>query len=170
MLDTTSIQKIYESANGSLEAITTFMEKISAYSDFPFYKKVHLLCKIMERLGHWKVMENSNFYKIPPMDYHLMNMAWKLEMINLPSLTEEKITNYELLPSEHEFLIRHLCANAYRKLASYSGLDPYKIDDIMWMESRRRCQEEPYNCNACHFNPICRKLKTGFPLVETIRY
>lgn len=165
-----SIQKIYESVSASLREFVYSMEDFDAYSDFPFFKKAHLLCKMMERMGKWKLIESPAFKKIPPIDYHLMNMAWKLGLIELPSLTEQKLTTYELLPLGHEFFIRMKCVDAYLKLAEYSGLDPYKIDDIMWMESRRNCQKEPYTFNECLFDPVCLKDKSGFPLVETHRY
>lgn len=165
-----SLQKVYENVKGSLKGFVYFMEGFDAYSDFPFCKKAHLLCKIMERIRKWKMIEDSDFKKIPPIDYHLMNMAWKLGIVELPSLTEQKLCNYEILPSGHESVIRFKCAETYLRLAGYSGLDPYKIDDIIWMESRKNCQEEPYTCSKCLFDAICLKDKTGFPIVETYRY
>lgn len=165
-----SLQRVYERVKGSLEAFVYFMEDFNAYSDFPFCKKAHLLCKIMERVEKWKMKESSDFRKIPPIDYHLMNMGWKLEMIELPSLTEQKLEKYEPLTPSHEFIVRYRCAEAYQRLANYSGLDPYKIDDIMWRESRKNCQKEPYRCSTCLFDSVCPKAKTGFPLVETHRY
>jgi hypothetical protein len=165
-----SLQKVYEKVKGNLRRFVYAMEDFAAYSDFPFCKKAHLLCKIMERIRKWKMVEDPDFKKIPPIDYHLMNIAWKLGIVKLPSLTEQKLGNYKLLPSGHEFVMRFKCVEAYGELASHSGLDPYKIDDIMWMESRKNCQEEPYTCNKCLFDAICLKDKTGFPLVETHRY
>lgn len=165
-----SLQKAYEKVKGNLRSFVYFMENFKAYSDFPFCKKAHLLCKIMERTGKWNMIEGADYTKIPPIDYHLMNMAWKLQIIELPSLTEQKLKNYELLVPSHEFVLRYKCAEAYQRLASYSELDPYKIDDIMWMESRRNCQEEPYTCENCLFDTVCHKNRTGFPLVKTHRY
>jgi hypothetical protein len=170
LLKVGSIQKVYELVEGSLKRFVYFMEGFDAYSDFPFYKKAHLLCKIMERIGKWKMIEDSDFRKIPPIDYHLMNMAWKLGILRLPSLIEQKLSKYELLPPGYEFVMRFKCAKAYLELANLSGLDPYKMDDIMWMESRKKCQKEPYKCPKCLFDTICPKDKTGFPLVETHRY
>jgi len=165
-----SLQKAYQNAEGNLESLIYFMEGFHAYSDFPFFKKAHLLCKIMERIGQWKMVESNDFKKLPPIDYHLMNIAWKLGIVVLPPPTEQKLANYELLTSNHEFLIRFRCAEAYQRLASQSGLDPYMIDDIMWMESRKNCQKEPYSCTDCLFDTVCSKNKTGFPLIETFRY
>ena len=170
LLEVGSIQRIYENENASLKGFCSAMENFDAYSDFPFCKKAHLLCKIMERIGRWRMIEDPDFRKIPPIDYHLVNMAWKLGLIELLSSTEQRLVSYELLPPGDEFLIRTKSVDAYLKLAERSGLDPYRIDDIMWMESRKNCQREPYTCDECLFDSVCLKDKVGFPLVETHRY
>jgi len=164
-----SLHQIY-CADHSLANILTTMEKFEAYRDFPLYKKAHLLCKILQRIKQWMVIESPLYPKIPPIDYHLMNLAWKLGLVEITLDLEELFTAYAPLPSIVELTFRLRCADAYLQMSKLSGIDAYNIDDIMWMESRKNCQLTPYCCSECLFNTVCQKNKQGFPVINTYRY
>jgi len=156
--------------NPSLENILTMMEQFEAYRDYPLFKKAHLLCKILQRINQWTVVESTAYPKIPPIDYHLMNMAWKLGLVSLSRRIQTKLEKYQPLKPKEELRFRCLCANAYLEMSRQSKIDAYNIDDVMWMESRKNCQTPPYNCCACLFQNFCNKGQTGFPVVSTYRY
>jgi len=162
------VHKTFMEGQQSIAALSQILESCSAYADAPFCKKAHLLAKIMERQGYWKVSDPEN--KLPPIDYHLINMATKLDLVTISPNMASKLAGYQPLNSTEELQLRSTCADAYRAITRHSGIDPYKLDDIIWSESRRNCQLPPYRCEQCLFNPICHKNITGFPVVETYRY
>lgn len=167
------LHNIYRQARGELGPILLKLENFAAYRDFPLFKKAHLLCKITSRRGFWKLKETKHFPKLPPIDYHLMNLAWKLQLVTVPKPIEKYFINYQPIPEQIELLFRWECAKAYRKLAELSQYDPYILDDIFWRNSRMHCQNPPYNCSQCLFKNVCPSKngrKVGFPVVETYRY
>jgi hypothetical protein len=164
-----SLHKLYLQSP-QLSNILMALENFSAYRDAPLYKKAHLVCKILQRIKLWNLVGSGKFPKIPPIDYHLMNMAWKLGIVQPPETIDRKFQTFAPLNIGEELAFRTACAGAYIKISKASGIDPYNIDDVMWMESRLNCQIEPYRCDACAFNSVCQKIRHGFPVVDTPRY
>jgi hypothetical protein len=162
------IHKSFMEGQQKIATLAQLLERCMAYADAPFCKKAHLLAKIMERQGYWTVADPEN--KLPPIDYHLINMAVKLNLIEVATDITPKLAACQALSPDDEWRLRSACADAYRALGHQSGVDPYKLDDILWSESRRNCQIAPYNCKQCLFDPVCHKNVVGFPVVETYRY
>jgi hypothetical protein len=172
-----SDHKLLSNGNGFLERCEIF----EGYGDRPFYKKANLVAKILERRGIWKFKDPEN--KIPPIDYHLQNMAYKLGMIDIPNNLKRKIKGNVFLNYQEEYNLRQACVKAYKTIAIESCTDPYYLDDHFWGESRKYCQEVPLNCDgmnekrACLFREVCtayssdKELKQlTIPLVDTYRY
>jgi hypothetical protein len=179
-----SFHEIYEKSGHKLAGREGFLERceiFEGYRDSPFYKKAHLAAKILERRKVWKFKDQEN--KIPPIDYHLQNMAYKLGMIDIPSDLKRKIKENVPLNSKEEYELRKACGKVYKIVTRESGIDAYCLDDHFWNESRKYCQELPLNCDgknekrACIFREVCDAYNKSpelrqltIPLVETYRY
>jgi len=182
-----NFDEIYEKSghrllwNGFLGGFLTRCEEFEGYRDPIFFKKANLLAKVMERRGLWKFKDPEN--KNPPINYHIPNIAYKTGMIVLPPPLMAKIREKTPLNEDDEFKLRLATVEAYRIVASESGIDPYKIDDDAWNESRKYCQEPPLNCDGvnerrpCFWRDVCAAYNVKpelrqltIPLVDTHRY
>jgi hypothetical protein len=167
-----SKHRLIDNGNGFLERCEIF----DGYRDPYLFKKANLVAKIMERRGLWKFEDPEN--KIPPIDYHLQNVAIKSGIVKIISKElKKKIKNKEFLTLDEELELRMACKEAYKIIYDISGIDPYYLDDDIWYEGRKYCQFEPPNCEGAFLSPICLannsnpKLKNySQPLVETWRY
>jgi len=136
------------------------MDRASAYYDPVFHKKANLLAKVMERRGLWKFNDPEN--KLPPIDYHLQNLAIKQGLVRILSVDLRiKLKHAIEISLREEYEIRRSCAVAYKYICSLADIDPYYLDDIYWGYGRKNCQLSPPDCNGsetgepCPFRTVC---------------
>jgi hypothetical protein len=149
-------------------------EIFKGYADKPLFKKANLLAKVMERRGLWKF--NDPEHKIPPIDYHLQNVAIKSGMVTILSKELiEKIRRREFLNFDEELALRIACKKSFGIVSKVSGIDPYHLDDYFWEEGRKFLQIEPPNYKdallANFYSSMPREiLSLPYVYVDTWRY
>lgn len=164
-LDIPSLNK-----GGFLQRFETF----EGYADKPLFKKANLLAKVMERRGLWKFDDPKN--KIPPIDYHLQNVAIKSGMVTiLSNELVEKMKRREFLNIDEELALRIACKKGFEIVSQFSRIDPYYLDDYFWEEGRKFLQiEHPNYKDALLANFYAKTpreiLSLPYVYVDTWRY
>ena len=144
-----SAYAIVEESRGYLrrgvgEGLIDLLKVFSAYQD-PVEKKAFLLAKFLER--RMVVRFNDPYNKEVPVDNHLVRIALRLGMVSVDGNTIERIRLKIDFDWREDVALRLAVRQAYKLLAAYSGLDPFILDDFLWLFGRRCCLTE---------NPVCK--------------
>jgi hypothetical protein len=125
-----------------------------AYQD-PVEKKAYLLAKFLERRGVLRVADPHN--KEVPVDNHLTRIALRLGLVNVDSDTLESIAYGRPFTWEEDVELRLAVRMAYKEAARAGGLDPFILDDFLWLFGRKCCTRDSPVCRAgCRDD--CRRL------------
>ncbi len=155
----------------------------TAYQD-PVEKKAFLLAKFLERRGVLPIYDQYN--KEVPVDNHLVRIALRLGIIKVDTELLEKIASgVEVLPEE-DIVLRYNTRLAYKIVAQEGGIDPFVMDDFLWMFGRKCCTRETpackYGCsdkcrkingcsdNRCIFYEICSARRNPLLMVNEHRF
>jgi len=132
-----------KSEYGFIDLLKTF----KAYQD-PLEKKPFLLAKFLERRGVVRFMDPWN--KDVPVDNHLVRIAVRLGIVVVDEVTVERMSINDDFTWEEDVLLRTATRLAYRAVAASAGVDPFILDDFLWMFGRRCCTREYPTCrNGC---------------------
>ncbi|MEB3774154.1 MAG: hypothetical protein GSR86_04420 [Desulfurococcales archaeon] len=144
------------------------LKVFKAYQD-PVEKKAFLLAKFLERRNVLEVADHWN--KEVPVDNHLARIAVRTGIIGLSRQLIERIARQKPLTAWEDTMIRMAARQGYRIVSQASGIDPFTLDDFLWLFGRRCCtREEPVcrtgcrrvcsaieGCNGgCILAPACR--------------
>ncbi len=127
-------------AGGFINELKVF----KAYQD-PVEKKAYLLAKFLERRGVLHIADPHN--KEVPVDNHLARIAVRLGIVRVDRDTLEAIALGRPFTWEEDVLLRMTARLAYKEAAREAGVDPFVIDDFLWMFGRKCCTRE---------DPVCR--------------
>jgi len=120
------------------------LKVFKAYQD-PVEKKPYLLAKFLERRGILRVADPHN--KEVPVDNHLTRVALRLGLVDVDSDTLESIAYGRHFTWEEDVELRLAVRMAYKEAAKAAGLDPFILDDFLWLFGRKCCTRD---------SPICR--------------
>ncbi|MCE4621590.1 MAG: hypothetical protein F7B95_04045 [Desulfurococcales archaeon] len=130
-----------DAAEGFIDLLKVF----KAYQD-PVEKKAFLLAKFLERRGILIIQDQEN--KEVPVDNHLVRIAVRLGIVDLDTQTLEKIALGEEFSWEEDVFLRIATRTAYKLLALSAGVDPFILDDFLWLFGRKCCLREKPVCRA----------------------
>jgi hypothetical protein len=148
-----------------------FIDRLKVFIAFqdPVEKKPYLLAKFLERRGVLEVRDPHN--KEVPVDNHLTRIAIRLGMVIVDEETREAIASRRPFTWEEDALIRLAARVAYKEASRAGGVDPFILDDYLWLFGRRCCTRDSPSCLAgcrdacrrlggcssgtCIFRPIC---------------
>ena len=128
-------------ADGFIDRLKVF----KAYQD-PVEKKAFLLAKFLERRGVVRFLDPEN--KEVPVDNHLVRIALRLGMVRLSSDLMEAVRLKRHFTPWEDVMLRLAVREAYRIAASEGGVDPFIMDDFLWLFGRRCCTREKPVCRA----------------------
>ncbi len=150
---------------GFLDRLKVF----AAYQD-PVEKKPLLLAKFLERRGVLQVDDPWN--KDVPVDNHLARIAVRTGIVRVDKETLEKIAAGIEFSPEEDVMLRYAARLAWRIVAQESGIDPFILDDFLWMFGRKCCTRDSPACRSgcvegcqaiggcrggtCVLRPVCR--------------
>ncbi|MEB3816984.1 MAG: hypothetical protein LRS46_03480 [Desulfurococcales archaeon] len=120
-----------------------------AYQD-PVEKKAYLLAKFLERRRILEVVDHFN--KEVPVDNHLTRIALRLGIVEVDDDTLEAIAAGRPFTWEEDVMLRMAARIAYKEAARAGGMDPFILDDFLWLFGRKCCTRD---------NPLCRRNCSG---------
>ena len=121
------------------------LKVFAAYQD-PVEKKAFLLAKFLERRGVLPVHDPWN--KEVPVDNHLARIAVRTGIVWVDDETLEKIAGGVEFTPEEDVMLRYATRVAYKAVAREAGIDPFILDDFLWMFGRRCCTREAPTCRS----------------------
>ncbi|ESQ21031.1 MAG: hypothetical protein CISAcid_10640 [uncultured Acidilobus sp. CIS] len=121
------------------------LKAFKAYQD-PVEKKAFLLAKFIERRGVIRFQDPQN--KDVPVDNHLTRIALRTGIVEVDRGTLARIARRLPFEPEEDALLRLAVRRAYRVVAQEAGLDPFVMDDFLWLFGRRCCTFESPSCAA----------------------
>lgn len=121
------------------------LKVFAAYQD-PVEKKAFLLAKFLERRGVLPVHDPWN--KEVPVDNHLARIAVRTGIVWVDGETLEKIAGGIEFTPEEDVMLRYAARTAYKVVAREAGMDPFILDDFLWMFGRKCCTREAPSCRA----------------------
>ncbi|MCE4611410.1 MAG: hypothetical protein F7B17_05510 [Desulfurococcales archaeon] len=126
------------------EGLIDRLKVFTAYQD-PVEKKAFLLAKFLERRGVVRFLDSEN--KEVPVDNHLVRIALRLGIVSVDRGLMERIRSRAELDWREDVILRLAVREAYKIVAEAGGIDPFILDDFLWMFGRKCCTRE---------NPVCR--------------
>ncbi|MEB3765543.1 MAG: hypothetical protein GSR77_05210 [Desulfurococcales archaeon] len=128
---------------GTGEGFIDRLKIFTAYQD-PVEKKPFLLAKFLERRGILPVYDPYN--KEVPVDNHLVRIAIRLGIIKVDTILLEKIAAGIEVSPEEDIVLRYNTRIAYKLVSQHGGIDPFIMDDFLWMFGRKCCTRETPVC------------------------
>lgn len=127
----TTESKLFNSGYGFYE----LLENIRAFSD-PFRKKSSFLIKLLEDARLVRISDRESF--IPIMDYHMQRVMLRTGcvLVSDPHLSHA-LKQKQKLASDEE--VRAACIEAMRLIATHSGIDLLRLNDVFWSLGRSCC-------------------------------
>ena len=155
------------------------LKVFKAYQD-PVEKKAFLLAKFLERRHVLEVADHYN--KEVPVDNHLVRIAVRTGIVGLSRPMIEKMARFVPFTVWEDVSLRLAARQAYRIVSQASGIDPFILDDFLWMFGRRCCTRENPTCRSscrsgcnavggcngggsCIFSPVCRAYRNPLLMV-----
>ncbi len=166
------IMKLYGGSVLNLVSATTLrgpqgllsrLKALHAYQD-PVEKKAFLLVKFLERRGLLRVADEENLEV--PVDNHLVRIALRLGIVELPQQLERKVKDRVEVSHEEDALIRLAVRAAYKKVAVEAKVKPTILDDLLWSMGRKICTHGEPRCTQCPLRKACRTYNEGLEPVE----
>ncbi len=152
---------------GVAEGFIDRLKVFKAYND-PVEKKAFLLAKFLERRRVARFLDPEN--KEVPVDNHLVRIALRLGMVKPSEDLMEAIRLRRTFTPWEDVFLRLAVRKAYRVAAEEGGVDPFIMDDFLWLFGRRCCTREApvcrvgcrarcsavHGCNGgCSLAPVC---------------
>jgi len=138
-----SVSRLIGESGGMLKdggrGLVDRLKALTAYSD-PVEKKPYLLAKFLERRGLFRAKDKWN--KEVPVDNHLTRIALRLGLVEPPSWMKHMIMGGKHFSWEDDAMLRLAVRKAYKISAMHVGLDPFILDDFLWMFGRKCCVYE----------------------------
>lgn len=162
---------LWSDCSEDIETLHEILNNTEGFRD-PLAKKTQMYVKFMDYQGIWNPNENSE--TVPPLDYHLMNLAIKTGIIKVNNKDVcLKLIERKPLSDEESNSIRESALEAF-SIYKKEGIHPYNLDDIFWNYSRTYCQNPSPDCLNCPLNSGCAsyldndlEMMRSFPVVYT---
>jgi len=179
---------IVEESRGFLKdgrggGLINILKVFRAYQD-PVEKKPYLLAKFLERRRVLEVVDPYN--KEVPVDNHLARIAVRTGIVEVDGNLLEAIAAGRPFTWEEDVLLRMAARAAYKEAARAGGVDPFLLDDFLWMFGRKCCTREGPSCRAgcrgdcarlggcsgggCVFQSFCRAARNPLYMVPEHTY
>ncbi len=142
-----------DTVKGLLKRLSWFI----AYED-PVAKKSFLLAKFLHKRGLTAFKDEENFHV--PVDNHLTRIAFRLGIVELDDYTV--IDRGIELNRSQDLTIRMKVRNAWKLVSESSRVDPFTLDDFLWMHGRTVCLPGSPRCQDCILKAACRSLEIGY--------
>ncbi len=158
------------------------LKVFKAYQD-PVEKKAFLLAKFLERRFVLEVVDHEN--KEVPVDNHLVRIAVRTGIIGVSTVILEKIARQIPFTPWEDVMLRLSARRAYKIVSQSSGIDPFILDDFLWMFGRKCCTRDEPSCRAgcrescrqiggcnggCILAPVCRAYRNPLLMVYEHRF
>lgn len=165
---------IIENSNGRLKGgpgspgFIDLLKVFRAYED-PVEKKAFLLAKFLEARGLLQISDPED--KEVPVDNHLTRIALRTGIVSVSGGLWRKISIREHVSWEEDILLRMIVRKAFKYVAVKAGIDPFILDDFLWIHGRKTCYRdgEP-RCNDCLFRSFCLAYKNPEYMVHEHYY
>ncbi|MHC1773925.1 MAG: hypothetical protein AB9834_00795 [Lentimicrobium sp.] len=146
LLDETN-GRLFNNGHGLYE----ILEKTGSFSD-PLRKKSSFLAKLLYDSGLFKIADREHY--IPIMDYHMQRVLLRLGCVKVPDYKLlNSLKNQEPLSSDAE--VRNACVEAMNTLIAFSGIEPWRMNDIFWSLGRSCCNETTLCTDKCCAKDPC---------------
>lgn len=146
LLDETN-GKLFNNGHGLYE----ILEKTGSFSD-PLRKKSSFLAKLLYDSGLFNIVDREHY--IPIMDYHMQRVLLRLGCVKvLDHKLLNSLKNQEPLSSDAE--IRNASVAAMNALIAFSGIEPWRMNDIFWSLGRSCCNETTLCTEKCCAKDPC---------------
>ncbi len=126
-----------------VEGFIDRLKVFRAYQD-PVEKKAFLLAKFLERRGILEIRDPWN--KEVPVDNHLTRIAVRVGAVTLDNEALEKIAAGVEFTWEEDVMIRTAARIAYKEASRAGGVDPFIMDDMLWLYGRHCCKRDRPVC------------------------
>lgn len=154
---------------GSLDkpGLLDLLKVFRAYED-PVEKKALLLAKFLTRRGLISPHDGAGI----PVDNHLTRIAYRTGLVMVSGTMWAKIRDGLEVSREEDVLLRMVVKHGYEEVAKRSGLDPFLLDDFLWVHGRNICLRDSVpSCDKCVFKGFCRARKNkSFMVTEHFYY
>lgn len=154
---------------GSLDkpGLLDLLKVFRAYED-PVEKKALLLAKFLTRRGLISPIDEAGI----PVDNHLVRIAYRTGLVMVSGTLWTKIRNGLEVSREEDVLLRMVVRQGFEELAKRSGIDPFLLDDFLWVHGRSIClRDSAPLCDKCVFKGFCRARKNkSFMVTEHTYY
>ncbi|MCE4603766.1 MAG: hypothetical protein F7B20_02230 [Aeropyrum sp.] len=127
------------------EGFVDRLKIFTAYQD-PVEKKAFLLAKFLERRGVVRFSDPEN--KELPIDNHLARLAVRTGIVGVSEDLLERIRRGLEFEPIDDVLLRLAARRAWKVVSQSSGLDPFVLDDFLWMFGRKCCTRDHPTCRA----------------------
>lgn len=128
--------KQYLLKNG--EGLYKILSHFKAYSD-PMRKKSTFLLKLLQDAGLIMVKDPGNF--IPIMDYHMQRVLLRTGCVDvINERLASKLRKHQQI--NKDTVIRKACIEAFRIIASESGMPVVELNDFFWSLGRSCCHKK----------------------------
>ncbi len=131
--------------HGVGEGFIDRLKVFAAYQD-PVEKKPFLLAKFLERRGVLPVYDGFN--KEVPVDNHLARIAVRIGIVVVSRDLLEKIASGIGFSPEEDIILRYNVRLAYKIASQAGGIDPFIMDDFLWMFGRKCCTRDSPTCSV----------------------
>ena len=155
-----SAYRIVEESGGRLrgrpgeKGFIDLLKSFIAYQD-PVEKKAFLLAKFLERRSVLRFADHWN--KEVPVDNHLTRIALRTGALRVDEEALEKIAAGIPFSWEEDVMIRAAARAAYKEAARAGGVDPFIMDDLLWLYGRACCtRDRPVCLYGC--TEECRRI------------
>ena len=125
------------------EGFIDLLKAFKAYQD-PVEKKAFLLAKFIERREVVVFQDPQD--KEVPVDNHLTRVALRTGIVRVDPNTLEAIAAGVPFRPQEDVMLRLAVREAYRLVAQYAGVDPFIMDDFLWLFGRRCCTFSSPSC------------------------
>lgn len=153
---------------GFIEQLKVF----KAYED-PVEKKAYLLAKFLSRRGILQYKDTHNIRL--PIDNHLTRIAFRLGIVKLGKRILNKVLKGIEVSSIEDTVIRFIVREAYYNITKRIKVNPFILDDLLWMFGRKICKRDKPLCDrpnvsitgfqwdtrGCPFRGVCRAYNEG---------
>ena len=164
-------RRLKHKEGGFIDLLKTFR----AYED-PVEKKAYLLAKFLSRrkILHYQDVNNVRL----PIDNHLTRIAFRTGIVTLGRDLLQKVLREEEASYIEDIVVRFLVREAYYEVTKHLKIDPFLLDDFLWLFGRKVCRRSTPLCDdetirvsgfswtthGCPFKEICKAYNGDIPI------
>ena len=150
-----------------------FIERLKAFTAYqdPVEKKAFLLAKFLERRRVLEIIDYWN--KQVPVDNHVTRLALRWGLVEPDNEFLEKIAGGVPFSFDEDVFLRYTVRIAFKLVSQKAGIDPFVLDDFLWVFGRKKCRRDYPLCKTrrtCPIAGVCRAYANPLFIVPEHHY